>query len=110
MGSRCDSPEWRRIVPEVELEAFDSCLDNEPIKIKHLLWFTGGFSGSPVALIRVVRKGEAPAEEILKFCKEVRVKRRESSQHMTTRPSASARHTWSNHTVFSSSVTGQQSF
>ena len=69
MGSRCDSPEWRRIVPEVELEAFDSCLDNEPIKIKHLLWFTGGFSGSPVALIRVVRKGEAPAEEILKFCK-----------------------------------------
>ena len=68
MGSRCKSPAWRK-VPQQELAALDRRLEAEPINIKHLLWLSGGFSGSPVALIRMQRMGAAPAEAILKFCK-----------------------------------------
>jgi hypothetical protein len=68
MGSRCDSPAWRKL-PQQELVAFDRRLEPEPFNIKHLLWLSGGFSGSPVALIRMQRRGAAPAEAILKFCK-----------------------------------------
>ncbi len=68
MGSRCDSPAWRKL-PQEELAAFDRRLEPEPFNIKHLLWLSGGFSGSPVALIRMQRRGAAPAEAILKFCK-----------------------------------------
>jgi hypothetical protein len=68
MGSRCESPEWRKLPPQ-ELAAFDLRLKAEPFDIKHLLWLSGGFSGSPVALIRMQRRGAAPAEAILKFCR-----------------------------------------
>jgi hypothetical protein len=68
MGSRCESPEWGKL-PSQELAAFDRRLEAEPFDIKHLLWLSGGFSGSPVALIRLQRRGVAPAEAILKFCK-----------------------------------------
>jgi len=69
MGSRCNSRAWEKL-PKEELAAFDRRLHVEPMRIEHLLWLTGGFSGSPVALVRVERTGRAPAEEILKFCKE----------------------------------------
>lgn len=68
MGSRCESPAWEKL-PQQELAAFDRRLKPEPINIKHLLWLSAGFSGSPVALIRMQRIGAAPAEAILKFCK-----------------------------------------
>ncbi len=55
MGSRCDSPAWRKL-PQEELAAFDRRLEPEPFNIKHLLWLSGGFSGSPVALIRMQRR------------------------------------------------------
>jgi hypothetical protein len=69
MGSRCRSPAWRQEIPPVELDAFDHRLQSEPMDIEHQGWLTGGFSGSPVALIRVEQTGRAPFEAILKFCK-----------------------------------------
>jgi hypothetical protein len=68
MGSRCGGTAWEKL-PQQELAAFDRRLEAEPFDIKHLLWLSGGFSGSPVALIRMQRRGTAPAEAILKFCK-----------------------------------------
>jgi hypothetical protein len=69
MGSRCESPAWVKKLPPRELAAFDRRLEAEPFDIKHLLWLSGGFSGSPVALIRMQRKDLAPADAVLKFCK-----------------------------------------
>ena len=63
-----DSPAWQQKIPPVELDAFDRRLHDEPMDIEHQEWLTGGFSGSPVALIRVEQRGAAPAEAILKFC------------------------------------------
>ena len=68
MGSRCGSPAWQEKIPRVELGEFDRCLDDQPMDIEHQEWLTGGFSGSPVALIRVEQTGAAPAQRILKFC------------------------------------------
>lgn len=69
MGLLHASPEWEK-VSERELDAFRRCLHDEPIEIEHLDWLTSGFSGSPVALIRVEATGKPPAEAILKFCKD----------------------------------------
>jgi hypothetical protein len=68
MGKRCHKDDWNKI-PADELAAFDQRLDREPMDIEHLGWVSGGFSGSPVALIRYVQTGAPPAEAILKFCR-----------------------------------------
>lgn len=67
MGSRCASPAWNDI-PADELAAFDSLLRREERSITHLGWLSGGFSGSPVALVRDQLADKPSREAIIKFC------------------------------------------
>lgn len=67
MGARNESPEWDKI-PHAELEKLDSMLHDEPREFHIVKWLDGGYSGSPVALIRDRVNGRSSVERILKFC------------------------------------------
>jgi hypothetical protein len=67
MGGRDANPEWDKI-PRAELEKLDSVLEDEDREFRFVKWLDGGYSGSPVALIRDTVSGKSSVERILKFC------------------------------------------
>ena len=67
MGALDESPEWEKI-PRAERDELSAVLGKEWRQIKLRRWLDGGYSGSPVALIRDTMSGRPSREMILKFC------------------------------------------